>query len=161
MPEQISNPSPPRGLSRLAFRMPITFYRMGIGWLLGHRFLMLTHIGRVSGLPRKAVLEVVRYDSTERKYVVASGWGEKADWFRNVLKNPHVHVQSGGDSFEALATRLSPDEAELEMLDYGRRHPMALRELARIMGYRITADEAEYRALGRLVPMISILPVES
>jgi len=34
---------------RLAFRLPIYLYRLDLGWLLGHRFLLLVHRGRESG----------------------------------------------------------------------------------------------------------------
>ena len=42
------------------------------------------------------------------------------------------------------------------MLEYGRKHPTALRELAKIMGYRIKNNDDEYRAIGRLLPIIAI-----
>jgi len=47
--------SKPTGASRLAFRLPIYLYRLNLGWLLGHRFLMLVHRGRRSGLLRETV----------------------------------------------------------------------------------------------------------
>jgi hypothetical protein len=48
--------SPPTGVSRLAFKMPIYLYRLNLGWLLGHRFLLLVHRGRKCGLLRETVL---------------------------------------------------------------------------------------------------------
>ena len=41
--------SKPAGALRLAFRLPIYLYRLDLGWLLGHRFLLLVHRGRESG----------------------------------------------------------------------------------------------------------------
>jgi len=158
MPEKISDPAPPRGLARLTFRLPIWLYHLHLGWLLGGRFLMLTHIGRKSGLPRHVVIEVVRHNRSTDAYYVASGWGEKSDWFRNVMKNPDVVVQSGTRKLNMKAQRLSPEAAEDEMLDYYHRHPAMLRELARVMGYRIDGTEEDVRALGRLVPMIEFNP---
>jgi hypothetical protein len=75
MPEKISEPKLPRGLSRLACRLPIWLYRAGLGWVMGYRFRYLTHIGRKSGQPRHTVLEVVRYDKATSTCIVASGWG--------------------------------------------------------------------------------------
>jgi hypothetical protein len=43
---------------RLAFRLPIYLYRLDLGRLLGHRFLLLVHQGRRSGLLRETALEV-------------------------------------------------------------------------------------------------------
>ena len=79
----ISNPSDqehrgrsrPTGALRLAFRLPIYLYRLGLGQLLGHRFMLLTHRGRRSGRVYQTALEVVRYDPSLRETVVASGWG--------------------------------------------------------------------------------------
>src|SRR5215204_4945342 len=41
--------SRPTGALRLAFRLPIYLYWLGLGQLLGHRFMLLTHRGRRSG----------------------------------------------------------------------------------------------------------------
>src|SRR5437899_3609544 len=70
----------PTGLLRLCLRLPIWLYRLRCGWVLNSRFLLLTHSGRRSGLPRQTVLEVVHYDRATETYVIASGWGEKPDW---------------------------------------------------------------------------------
>jgi hypothetical protein len=55
---------------------------------------MLEHTGRKSGLPRYVVLEVVRRLSDDR-YVVPSGLGTAADWYRNITQEPRVHVSVG------------------------------------------------------------------
>ena len=60
-----------------------------------------------------------------------------------------------------VAERLSPEGAERVMLDYGRRFPRLMKELARMMGYRIERRDEDYRALGRLVPVVRLRPVES
>ena len=117
---------------------------------------MLTHIGRVTGKSRNVVLEVVRNDAKSNAFYVASGWGENSDWLLNIQKDPNVNVQFKRRSFPAVAERLSVEDAELEMLDYGRRHPAALKQLARVMGFRIEPTEAAYRELGRHIPLIRL-----
>ena len=161
MVEKIGDPTPPTGLMRSFYRAPIVFYRAGLGWILGGRFLMLTHIGRVTGKERNVVLEVVRYDGEGNAHYVASGWGMQSDWLQNILKDPHVKVQFKRRSFPAFAERLSVEDAELEMLDYGRRHPAALKQLARLMGFRIESTESAYRELGRYVPIIRLQEVST
>ena len=42
---------------RQLFRAPVYLYRWNFGWMLGHRFLLLIHIGRRIGLRRHTVLE--------------------------------------------------------------------------------------------------------
>ncbi|MEA1978826.1 MAG: nitroreductase family deazaflavin-dependent oxidoreductase [Chloroflexota bacterium] len=159
MIEKVADREPPGGLLRAFARAPIGFYRLGLGWLFGGRFLMLTHTGRVTGKQRNVVLEVVRRDAENDAFYLASGWGEKSDWLLNIGKNPSVTVGFKRRSFPAVAERLSADEAELEMLDYGRRHPAALMQLARVMGYKIEPTETDYRELGRNVPMIRLRAV--
>jgi deazaflavin-dependent oxidoreductase (nitroreductase family) len=156
MPKKVSDPSPPRGLTRLAARLPIWLYTARLGWFLGNRALMLTHIGRVSGKKRQVVLEVVRHDGARDAYIVASGWGEKADWYQNLEKNPEAAIQVGRQDYVVIAERLPPEQAALEMSTYGRRHPGALRVLARVMGYQLEETAADYAAFGRLIPMIAL-----
>lgn len=56
MPTKIKEVQTPHGLARLLFRLPIWLFRLHLGWLAGHCFLLLTHSGRQSGLPRQTVL---------------------------------------------------------------------------------------------------------
>ena len=51
MPEKIGKAEPPTGLARLLWRAPIWMYRLHLGRLMGGRFLLLHHTGRVSGKP--------------------------------------------------------------------------------------------------------------
>jgi deazaflavin-dependent oxidoreductase (nitroreductase family) len=158
MPEKISDTKPPRGLARLAFRLPIWLYRLKLGWILGNRFMLLHHIGRKSGRPRQTVLEVVRYDKASGTYVVAAGFGVRSDWYQNIMANPHVMVDSGGRHMQAIAERLPPEAAEEELVDYNRRYPSLMKELARIMGYRLDGTEDDVRALGRILPIVALKP---
>jgi hypothetical protein len=65
--------SKPAGALRLAFRLPIYLYRLDLGWLLGHRFLLFAHLGRKSGLLRETVLEVILYDPATRDGTLGLG----------------------------------------------------------------------------------------
>ena len=155
MARESSGPQPPRGWKRIPWRLPIWLYRIGLGGLLGRRFLLLTHTGRKTGLPRYAVVEVIRYDPTTNTYYVASGFGERSDWFRNIQKTPQVTIQVGRRKMAAVAERLSSEDAERELLDYARRHPRALRSLARLLGYRIENPEEDVRVLTQAVPIVA------
>lgn len=160
MPGMLDRP-PPRRLVRGLMRLPIWMYRLRLGWALGHRFLMLTHTGRRSGLQRRAVLEVVCHDATSGTYVVASGWGARSDWFQNILKTPRVQVDVAGRHWDGIATQLGPPEAELALRDYARRHPWAFRELAGIIfGNRFRADQVDYAGLAQALPLVVLRPSE-
>jgi deazaflavin-dependent oxidoreductase (nitroreductase family) len=149
--------SPPRGLARLAFRLPIWLYRLRLGWLLGDRFLMLTHIGRKSGLPRQAVIEVVRHDRASDTYIIASGFGPHVDWFRNIQKNPNVVVQSGARRLEAVAERLPLDVAADELRSYAQRHPRAFHMITKLLiGQELDGSTESWRQLATTVPMVAL-----
>ncbi len=151
---------PPRGCSRVIWRLPIGLYRARLGWLLGSHFLLLTHTGRKSGLPRYATLEVMRYDKAADTYIVASGFGEKADWFLNLQKTPRAKIRVGSQQAEVEARQLPLEEAEREVLEYGRRHPIILRMLTRIVGVPFDGTEEGLRILTRSVPIVAFSPMD-
>ena len=147
--------NPPQGFRRALLRFPLWFYRLGLGFLLGERFLMLTHTGRKSGRARQTVVEVVRHDTLTDSYVVASGWGEKSNWFRNIMQNPCVSIAVGFRRLQALAVRLSPEGAQHEFSDYARRHPRAFRIIAsRALGHPTGDTEVDSRLLARSIPIV-------
>ena len=148
----------PHGLQRLLFRLPIGLYRLHLGWLLGQRFLLLTHTGRISGQRRQTVLEVVRYEAATRACVVVSGFGPKSDWYLNVRHTPQVTIDIGRAHFAAHAVELPPDEAVAEFRSYARRHPQALKLLARALDYPWDGSEASYQALAQQLPVIAFRP---
>jgi len=149
----------PSGLTRFFFRFPIWLYRLHLGWLLGGRFLMFRHIGRKSGLPRYTVVEVVRHDPSTDTYIIASGWGEKADWFQNIQQEPEVVLYSGRRQMAARAARLSLAEATGALKDYAGRHPLAFHKLAKMMvGQELEGSEADCRMLAQEVPLVILTP---
>jgi deazaflavin-dependent oxidoreductase (nitroreductase family) len=148
---------PPKGLLRLMLRLPIWLYRLRLGWLLGNRFLLLTHVGRKTGLPHQTVVEIVSHNSANDRYVIASGWGRKSDWFRNIQKTPEVRVQVGERNFRAHATILSVAEAEEELLGYAHKHPAAFRELAKfMMGEHLEATREDCGKLAQSIPLVAL-----
>jgi deazaflavin-dependent oxidoreductase (nitroreductase family) len=155
MPRSLGD-NPPQGIRRAFARFPLWFYRLRLGFLFGERFLMLTHTGRKSGLQRETVVEVVRHDTLTDSYVIASGWGEKSNWFRNVLQNPRVMIAVGfRRMLPAQAVRLSEQGAKAEFQDYARRHPRAFRMLAsRILGHPTGDAEVDSRLLARNIPIV-------
>ena len=156
MPTKLKERKPPTGLNRLFFRAPIWLYRWGLGWLLGKRFLLLNHVGRTSSRPRQAVVEVIARDESRGHYYVASGYGSQSQWYQNLLATPQVTIVVGRKKLAVKAVPLSPTESGAVLLDYGRRHPTALKNLARLVGYEIDGTEADCRALGEedIIPVV-------
>lgn len=160
MPDSLE---PPTGIGRWFARAPIWLYRHHLGWLLGHRFLLLNHIGRKTGLARAAVVEIVRHDASTGAYVICSGWGEHSQWFQNLMADSDTTIQVGSRTMAVRAVRLSPVVAADEMVDYSRRHPKAARRIAEFVGNDIVGadfdgSEAGYRAVGEELPFLRLEP---
>lgn len=158
MPTKIKDASAPHGLLKLLLRIPIWLFHIHLGWLLGNRFLLLTHIGRKSGLPRQNVLEVLAYNKTSDTYTVLSGWGRHADWVRNITQNPEVRIEVGRRTIYAHAEWLPPEEAEQKVLDYAKHNPLAIRVLPRMMGYQLDGSEEDFRALAHIGTVVAFRP---
>ena len=95
----------PRWLTR-ASRVANLIYDRHLGWLLGHRILRLTHVGRRSGRRYRTVLEVVGRDRCGSEFFVVSGFGPRADWLRNLDAGGRATVTVGTRSFPADHRRL-------------------------------------------------------
>ena len=96
----------PKGIMRLIQRTPLVFYKLGIASVFGDRIIKLTHTGRKSGKRRETVVEVVKRDEVTVTFYIVAGWGEKSDWFRNIMENPAVEVQFKQSKFNGAARRL-------------------------------------------------------
>ena len=148
----------PSGILRFAFRLPIYLYRLNLGWLLGHRGLLLIHRGRRSGLLRETVLEVVRYTPATKESVVLSAWGERADWYRNIKASPAMEVRTGGERFVPEQRLLGPEENHAVIADYERRHPLAFRIFAKAFGYPVDEVEAVRREFASSLRLVAFRP---
>lgn len=145
---------PPRGFQAWFSRMPIFFYKIGLGWLFKERFLLLLHTGRKSGLSRKAVLEVV--DKDAENYYIVSGFGEKSQWYKNLMQTPQVNIQVGQKKMDALAERLPANEGFKILENYAETHPKALRELSRLMGISYDGSKKDLEKMANILPVLAL-----
>ncbi len=110
--------------SRRIARIPITMYRIGLGFLFTSRMVMIEHVGRSSNLRRFVVVECVeRFDSVVR---VASGFGRSAQWYRNVAANEIAYISIGHlRRVRATPRLLTKEESDLHVEQYAKNHPLA------------------------------------
>jgi deazaflavin-dependent oxidoreductase (nitroreductase family) len=109
--------------TRWFVRAPIRLYRHGLGRLMGGRILMLEHTGRSSGQPRYVCLEIVERPAPEH-FVIVSGFGERAQWYRNLQADPRCFVSTGRmRRAPAVARFLGDAEASAALARYRREHP--------------------------------------
>jgi len=139
------------------FRAPIWFYRLGLGWLLGRRMLLLTHTGRKSGLPRKAVLEVVQYQAETNTYIVTAGFGPKSQWYQNLIASPQAVVQVGLKKWDVFSEQLSPQAGAEAFVDFTRNNPGEAK-MAGLLGYEVDGTEEDFRKMGEMMIFIRLQP---
>lgn len=119
--------------TRWVVRAPIWLYRAHLGFVFGHRLLLLEHVGRRSGTRRQVVLEVVERRGRDT-YVIVSGFGTRAQWYRNVIAHPEVRVSVGFRAHRpALAVALSDEDAARTLDTYATRHARAWRRLEPVL----------------------------
>lgn len=140
------------------FRVPKYLYQFGLGWLFGHRFLMLTHRGRKSGRPYQTVLEVVHYDPETRESIVVSGWGTRADWYRNIRANPPIAVATGNEHYQPSYRELSPDEIYPVIQEYLQKSPPIMRGVVERTLFGEGVTEPAMREMSRSFVMVAFRP---
>lgn len=150
-------------LLRMVLRAPRALFRYRRGKLLGHRFLLLTHVGRTSGKTYETVLEVVAFDSSTGKSVVMSGWGRSSDWFKNVEAAGRARITIGGVDRPVTASVVDEDDAVRLLADYEQRNrliqPVVRRVLSRLAGSRYDGSEDGRRSLVRALPLVAFSPL--
>jgi deazaflavin-dependent oxidoreductase (nitroreductase family) len=139
--------------------LPRHVYRHGWGWLLGRRFLQLTHTGRRSGRTHTTVLEVVRFDRVSGEVMVVSGFGPGSDWFRNIKANARAEISIGRESFPASFRVLSVDEATAVLADYEWRNrlaaPVIRFVLSQLLGWRYDGSPETRRRAAEALPVVA------
>lgn len=135
--------------TRWFVRAPLPLYRAGLGWLFGRRIVMIEHVGRRSGLPRYVCLEVVEHPDA-RTLLVVSGFGEKAEWYRNLRAHPRCFVSWSRVRRAPATARFLPEaESRATLERYAARYPASWRML------RGTIEKAVDAAVDTL-PMVAL-----
>ncbi len=149
-------------VTRRVARLPGRLYDWHLGWLLGHRFLRLTHVGRRSGRLYRTVLEVVGHGTQPDELVVMAGFGPSADWFRNIQALPPVEVAVGGHRFRPVARVLDEEEAAAVLGGYERRNravaPVVRRVLSWLVGWQYDGSPAARSRLVHELPLVGFRP---
>jgi len=158
----VRQPAPPTGVLRSLLGLPVHLYHAHLGVLLGHRFLLLVHTGRKTGLHRETVLEVVRYDPVTRESVVAAGWGRRTGWLHNVEAGLAHEVWTGRQRFTPAYRILPPDEAARLFADYERQNrlfaPIIRAVLSRLLGWRYDGTPASRRRAVEQLSLVGFRP---
>lgn len=156
------SPGRPGPVMRRLLRAPARLYDRDLGWLLGKRFLCLTHVGRRSGRRYRTVLEVVGTDPAAGEVMVIAGLGPSSDWYRNIQANPADQVVVGRRRFRPVHRALGETEAAAVMAGYERRNrligPLLRPVLSKLLGWRYDGSETARARLVRQLPVVAFRP---
>lgn len=141
------NSSAPRFLIPI-FKLPVLLYRLRLGWLLGKRFMQITHVGRRSGKVRRTVLAVLRFDEKTREVYAVSAW-KGSDWYYNIQAAPALQVETAFVRYVPVQRTLSAEEITRTFMQYRKQHPIFSRMICRIPGWKWNSTYEEFLQLAR------------
>lgn len=146
-------------LTRL-LRAPAHLYDCRAGWLLGRRFLRLTHLGRRSGRRYQTMLEVLGEDHATREVFVVAGLGSHAQWYRNLLAHEAIEVAIGRERFTPAHRQLSATEASAVLAQYEHRNrlvaPVIHRLLSWLVGWPYDGTQDARQRIVTQLPVIGL-----
>ena len=102
-----------RQMFKVANRFMVLLFRLGLGnW--GNRpetsqVMVLVHKGRKSGLARRTP---VNYALVDDQIYCTAAFGSRADWYRNVVADPHVQVWLSDGWYAGEAEEVPPDDPQ-------------------------------------------------
>ena len=100
-------------------RFMMLMWRLGLGsWVniwpavIG-RIMVITHKGRISGLSRYTP---VNYTLIDGEIYCTAAYGEKSDWYKNMMETPEVEVWLPGSWWTGVAEDISDSEMRVPYL---------------------------------------------
>jgi deazaflavin-dependent oxidoreductase (nitroreductase family) len=96
--------------------------KVGGSWE-GRNLLLLTTTGRKSGRPHTTPMVFTLGDDRLLVYASKAGAPKHPDWYLNLVADPHVVVEAGGERYDAIATPLEGEERDREFALQAERVP--------------------------------------
>jgi deazaflavin-dependent oxidoreductase (nitroreductase family) len=139
------------------FKLPLVLYRIRLGWLLGHRFMQLTHVGRRSGKVRQTVLAVLYFDAHTREIKAVSAWNA-SEWYKNIQAAPALKVETGFTRYAPVQRDLSTEEITQLFMEFRQQHPIFSRMVCRIPGWKWDSSYEEFLDLAHTLRGVAFQP---
>ncbi|NWF70949.1 MAG: nitroreductase family deazaflavin-dependent oxidoreductase [Chloroflexi bacterium] len=127
---------PGGSLLKYLYKTPILLYRMGLGPLIGRLFMVMTTVGRKSGLPRRTAIEFHEYGG--RKYAFV-GWVE-SDWYKNIMANPLMTIQTAAGVEHVRARRVDSVEDRTAAWNVAEHSP-GVQMAMKLSGMTLTRED--------------------
>jgi deazaflavin-dependent oxidoreductase (nitroreductase family) len=102
-------------------RIHRVLYAIGLGRVIGGFILLLTTIGRKTGMKRVTPLQ---FEKIGDDYYLGAARGLKADWVRNIQADPQVEIRAGAEHIEGQAEVVTDPKRFADFLEVRlQRHP--------------------------------------
>lgn len=138
----------------LKFLPPRLAYSLGLGPIAGRAVLLLTTVGRKSGLPR---ITPLLYDEMDGIIYVGSARGAKADWYRNLQANPNVEVTLGSRRFKGRADLINDPHQVVDFLEKRLKlHPILAATVMRLEGLGSAPSREQLESYARKRTLVAI-----
>ena len=135
----------------------IRLYNLGFAPLLGRLILLLTTTGRKTGVPRVTPLQ---YEMVDGQLYIGSARGIKADWFRNILADPHVRVRLKSREFFGIAEPVTDCIQVADFLELRlRHHPRIVGMILKSEGLPLKPNRSQLEEYARGLAMVIIRPL--
>jgi deazaflavin-dependent oxidoreductase (nitroreductase family) len=149
-----------RRIAGRAMRAAAALDRPRLRWLLNllspAPIVVLVHRGRRSGRIYRTPVEGVVEDTERGEIVISPIWGERTDWYQNLLAGGLVEVRRGGEGRRPEWRLLSGEERRRATATYRREHPLYGRAILRMLVavHGLAGDPVE--AVARTLPMVAL-----
>ncbi len=145
----------PTGFFKWFLHAPTWLFRARLGFVFSKRFLMIEHRGRRSGNLYRTVLEVAGRNPEANEWIVTSGTGPNADWYRNITAGGVDGVWIGSKRHHADVRFLDPTEAAGVMRRYEQEHPKTAAKLMESMGVSHDGSDEGRIEMMTKIPMVA------
>lgn len=137
---------------------PQLLYKLGFGRIYGRLVLLLTTTGRKSGKPHVTPLQ---YEEIDGAFYIGAARGQQADWFRNIVANPHNVVQVKSRRFRGVAEPITDPVRIADFLALRlQRHPRMVGAILQIAGLPSKPSRAQLEEYASNRAMVVIRPGE-
>lgn len=149
MTEEKSSKYPPNPVLRILYRIPVHFYRIGLGGLLGKRFVLINHLGRKTGVQHRTVVEVVEREIGTDNVIVIAGYGEQTQWYKNLKNQPKTTIQIGNQKYNVSVDLIKAEDGGDIIARYLKRYGKLTGQLFSMIGYEWDGTENGAREIAQ------------
>jgi hypothetical protein len=135
-------------------------YRLGLGRVLGHRFLLFTFASAAKDAWREQVLEVIAWDPRRRAAVVIDLDRTTAGWYAGAFEGRARSIQIAAEQIHPKVRRVEGEEAFELFSEFERRNrllmPLVRPLISGLVGFRYDGSPSARRRLLDRMPLVEL-----